>query len=127
MLDLIERLEKAESGSRDFDADMSIVIFDSQVKRERQILQSFVHHMGDGDWSVIPAYTTSLDAIVALIGERSPLRGPIALEMAGSGFCAIESTEPCQDPVTAWGNTPALAACIALLRAIQTKESGHDQ
>lgn len=125
MLDLIERLERAEAGDRNLDADISIAVFDSQVKRERQMLPSFVHHMGDGYWSPIPPYTTSLDAIVALIGEKSPLRGPIHLDIAGSGFCALEPTDPCGDPVTAFGNTPALALCIALLRALQSKEADH--
>lgn len=138
MLELIERLEKAESGSRDFDADMSIVIFDSQVKRERQILQSFVHHMGDGDWSVIPAYTTSLDAIVALIGEKLPgwsvvIRLPgeakhkHTCEVAAPDDPAASITDPWPFRTSAGASSAPLAACIALLRAIQTKESGHDQ
>lgn len=121
MLDPIERLEKAEAGSRELDADVSIVVHDSQVRRGPH----YWHHMGDGDWSEIPAYTTSLDAIVALIGEKSPLRGPVSIEMAGSGFCAIADTVPCADGVAAWGNTPPLACCIALLRALQTKEQTH--
>lgn len=123
MLDLIERLEKAAGPN----FEMEHLIAEAAYPHLRGFRRPGAAGWVGPGWSTSapPPYTASLDAIMALIGEKSPLRGPIALEMAGSGFCAIESTEPCQDPVTAWGNTPALACCIALLRALQTKEAGH--
>lgn len=123
--ELIERLEKASEGSRELDADLIDTLFCCQIKRERQILPSYVWHTGDGEWKLIPHLTTSLDAIVSLIEEKSPLRGPVSLLMAGSGQCAIDDADTCGRGVQAFGNTPALACCIALLRALQASQGSE--
>jgi hypothetical protein len=64
-------------------------------------------------------YTTSLDAALAL-AERvpvAPYTGPITLTIAGSGQAGIDHSDPCRMGVQAFGNTPALALCIAILKA----------
>lgn len=119
--ELIARLEKVEGGSRDLDADMSIMIFDSQVKRERQILPSFVHHMGDGEWSVIPQYTTSIDAIVALIGEKLPKAGIDVSIREGWSAAEVWTTD---NESVSNAKTAPIALCIAFLRALE-KEGGE--
>lgn len=134
MLDLIEKLERAESGSQELDADIYQALRYArglELGLPREHIAVWTHVGGGiveshGSRAVVPPWTTSLDAVVALAQERSPLRGPINLTIAGSGFCAIEPVEPCADPVLAFGNTPPLALCIALLRALSHKEEADD-
>lgn len=61
----------------------------------------------------------SLDAALAL-AERvrvAPYTGPITLTIAGSGQAYIDHSDPCGMGVQAFGNTPALALCLAILKA----------
>lgn len=117
MTSLIERLEGAEVGSRELDADLQDALFCCQIKRERQLLQSYVFHMGDGEWELIPHYTTSLDAALALVERVLPgwawsvgnkAQGGQAYLMRGLGDGLIEGK----------GASPALALCIALLKVL---------
>lgn len=120
--DLITRLEQAEAGSRELDLE----IWGNHVAVPRS----------PRPWELNvtpPAYTTSLDAVTALIGEKLP----------GYYFGLQENRWP-QEPErttqrwTAYLNTPRggkddeteathrdkhIACCIALLRAI--KEGAH--
>lgn len=134
MRDLIERLAKAKSGSRELDCalyvalgrrpswlgDGGILWVDTKDRAGPVVRFAYDGKPSTGNPPVndTPAYTTSLDAIVALIEEKSPSRGPVTLLMAGSAEAYIDSADPCGPTVKAFGQTPALALCIALLRAL---------
>lgn len=109
-MSLIERLEAAEGGSRELDWSIS----DAFGER----------HGGN----VCPIYTTSLDAALALAERALPgyfweiqicpytttVQG--ALESWNEGLAA-----PDVGGVYADARTPALALCIAILKAKETK------
>jgi len=110
--ELIERLEAAEAGSRELDLAVTHVTGGTFAYTDRR--------SDDGTWSKVdiacPAYTTSLDAIIALIGEKLP-RWSWGAE--GKGQAAIAS--PDDKPAIVFGafaKTAPLALCIALLRAL---------
>lgn len=136
MLDLIERLEKAESGS---------------FELEHQIAEAVYPHLAgfrlpDGNgWSgpgwttrAPPPYTVSLDAIMRLIEEKLPEHDWSIGHLPTSddadyeehhNFGCLLYDAPRSSPGDALGHgaTAPLAACIALLRALHTKEQRHDQ
>lgn len=96
---LIERLEKAEAGSRELDGAMV----------------DAVPHGGPFE------VTRSLDAAIALVQRkgakwgRSPLTGRMIVDARGAGGNQDFSDNP----------DPALALCTALLKALQAKEVGQ--
>lgn len=110
--ELIARLEKSESGSRLLDEAMFDAVRETD---EPQIIFDY------------PAYTTSLDAIVALIEEK-----------VGGGY-RIDASDGPQGRADAWvwrkgtsmggfwGDawSPPLALCIALLRALDQNGGDH--
>lgn len=111
MDDLIKRLQEAEAGSRELDI---------AVMREAGLSMSMIG-------LTVPSYTTSLDAIVALIGEK-----------IGGGYRIDHSDGPDgRADVWIWfpGNssggvhgeawTAPAAACVALLSAIRQQEGGE--
>lgn len=64
-------------------------------------------------------WTTSLDAALALAERVLPEHGPIDLTIMGSAKVTIWSNDPCgRDLSDAFGHTPALALCIAVLKAV---------
>lgn len=124
MLDLIERLEKAESGS---------------FELEHQIAEAVYPHLAgfrlpDGNgWSgpgwttrAPPPYTVSLDAIVALIGEKLPNQFWAITEHPDGFAATIGGLYHSQVKGVSLYTAP-LALCIALLRALHTQEQRHDQ
>jgi hypothetical protein len=136
--DLITRLSEAKEGSRELDAAMgaTLRIFASSEPPSwvANWAGRFVAHPTrpgfvalehtDGElgmnWRAEPV-TTSVDAILALIEKRKPSWvGPINLHMAGSGQATLEPRDPCGLAIQAFGWTPALALCIALLTALQS-------
>lgn len=105
--DLVERLTAAEAGSRELDAAIERRFADPSIAQPDMI-----------DWAQA-RYTQSLDAALALAERVLPdhYRGPISMTVAGSGQAFIDHTDPCGLGVGAFGNTPALALCIAILKA----------
>jgi hypothetical protein len=99
MTDLIKRLEEAEAGSLELD----VAIWDAM-----------------GGWSVAhpPAYTTSLDAALAL-AERLGLDGWRLLYAAMLNWKA-------HDPRGPLSKTLPLALCIAILKAADTGRTAND-
>ena len=109
--DLIARLEKAEAGSRLLDEEMLEAMFDDTSPN---IVAS------------IPPYTASLDAITALIGDMFGAAWRVQrIGMSNSetppAWATVGATGAGEQ---AWANTPPLALCAALLRALQAKEGG---
>lgn len=106
MKDLIEKLQKTEAGSSELDVAILRTLAD--------------HHFSAGP---VPAYTTSLDAALALADRVVKRRGPIDLSICGSAQVMIHHQDPCGNMLaSAFAATPALALCIAILKA---KESSN--
>jgi hypothetical protein len=114
MTDLITRLEEAEEGSRELDA---------AIWRWTEGWRGVDHP---------PAYTTSIDAALALAERVLPewawsIIGPdpltslhdctFACLSAPEGNGAAESRNADRDVCTARASTPALALCIVILKA----------
>lgn len=106
---LIERLEAAEVGSRELDAEVG-----------RHFGCQVVARWGDFDWRAdgvgiwrsLPEFTTSLDAALSL-AERLNLNGPQSLHRTG----VREWMFNFEDMDSTFARTPALAVCAAILRA----------
>ena len=129
---LIERLEAGGEGSRELDAEIAVwsayrgavCIVDA---REESI---FRHQPGwcrdANDISILaPNYTTSLDAALALAERVLPDLTKINVWTYVRGkhhHCEIETDEDEFDALNA--STPALALCIAILKARATQEQG---
>jgi len=105
MTDLITRLEQAEAGSLELDLALIVAVY------------------GIASTYPVPAYTTSLDAIVALIGEKLPgwMKG---YQDDPKGARAYLSDPDSGRATSSLAKTPATAFCIALLRAIKEGEHG---
>lgn len=118
--DLVERLEKAEVGSR----EMDLAIWADHVAVPRAPRPASLN-------VTPPAYTTSLDAIVGLIGEKLPgWTWDAGDRFYGSDWdLAWARVYPHRHQGAGTGNvtakTPPLALCRALLRAL--KDSAHDR
>ena len=106
--DLIARLEAASEGSG---------ALDDLVGRA---IGCILTGITDGVWGVKPGgWTQSLDAALALAERVLPEHGPIDLTIMGSAKVTIWSNDPCgRDLSDAFGHTPALALCIAVLKAV---------
>ena len=115
--ELVARLEAASVGSRALDVSLAMETthpygFDS----EREIDE-------------YPHPTTSIDDALALAKHLNlaPYTGPISLTIAGSGQAYIDHTDPCRIGVQAFGNTPALALCLAVLKATTANSVGTER
>jgi len=115
--ELVARLEAASVGSRALDVSLAMKTthpygFDS----EREIDE-------------YPHPTTSIDDALALAKHLNlaPYTGPISLTIAGSGQAYIDHTDPCRIGVQAFGNTPALALCLAVLKATTASAVSTDE
>jgi len=126
---LIERLEAASEGSDELSAQILAALVAPKGATVKQSPFNSAWCVWDGPrlWEargadhrlIVSSPTTSLDAALAL-AERvlvMPYKGPISLTIAGSGLAHIDHIDPCGEGVQAFGNTPALALCIAILRA----------
>lgn len=76
--------------------------------------------------SLAPAYTASLDAVLALVGERLPGWGIELFIGFDSGPCVagLHGPNPARE-FTGRGKTPALALLSALLDALSALEVSH--
>lgn len=118
---LIERLEHAETGSRESDAEIAKAIYPKLELR------------GNGQWYIdnihvrIEPYTTSIDAALTLVPE----------DMGWHSWCDDrKATMTVGDVGFDWGphimpegygeaDTPALALCIAALKAREQNDDPH--
>jgi len=116
MTDLLARLQEAESGSRELDtlvwiaANPSLRIFDEEWPG--------VCIDTDGAPVIAESATTSLDAIVSLIGEKLP---EITIEL----MVTVDQTIAelwYSDVHNGKAKTAPLALCIALLRALEGQD-----
>jgi hypothetical protein len=93
LAELIARLEAAAEGSRELDAAIAVAVFGG----------------GSHDPGTAPHFTTSLDAALTLVPEG---RGWLMRSVGGRGFAAISNAGEASQ-----AKTPALALCIAALKA----------
>lgn len=100
---LIERLEKATGPDREIDAMILVV-------EEPRIFDLLPYWTPEERENIVPRYTESIDAAVALVERVLPEK---AWAVNGNGRAYI--TEMCA------GATPAIALCVALL--VARKES----
>jgi hypothetical protein len=134
MTDLLARLSVAEVGSRELDwaihssiaapywsgcewNEFGYVDVDGHPPHPDQIT---VFKDGRSFYNDMPRYTTSLDAALALAERTVTRRGPIDLSICGSAQVVIHHADPCGSPLaSSFGKTPALALCIAILKATE--------
>lgn len=128
--DLIRRLEEAERGSRELDGDIHRLLFPSDLvmtdpgsvgPRARPAIMERIGDRPDipddviAEVTGVPSYTTSLDAVQALV-ERLGLDIHRILDLA-LWWGRQHTAKPSAQDIT-------LLACIAILRAHQ-KEPDH--
>lgn len=120
---LIEKLKAAEAGSRELDAEIAKALGQPHGMREEVDVESRTII----EWDCTGRYTTSLDAIVALVEEKLPghhwsvSRQCEYPALAGRDHRFAAFVGNYGTPKRAEGPTPALALCIALLRAMEAR------
>lgn len=124
--DLIAKLEAASEGSRELDEDLHNAI--------RPTMEEWTKMAGVDDdayfyWVFRPRYTTSVDAAISLAGKMLPGRGhgylpgffpphPFAgIIGADLGTVDLKTATICGGP------TPALALCLAVLKAMESRKA----
>lgn len=123
--ELIARLEAASEGSLELDEAIALRFYPWLAPLPRSEYGGW-HHPTDGLIAPADPYTTSLDAIVALIERELPECvwrvgfDPDYGTMLGS----IVGAAPICASGLARHDDPKLALCIALLRAL-SREAGH--
>lgn len=114
--DLIARLESAEAWNRELDWSLAKMLAypRADLWPDVEIWPPFVP--GSRSDKSIPAFTTSLDAITALIAEKLP---GWTWEASNDGHAYLWSPDN-DDAMVCGANakTPSFALCIALLRAL---------
>lgn len=141
--ELVERLEVADRGSRELDGLVEVAIRDVQAARSGLKREHWAKwrsnrdgHISDGHTFYDSApVTTSIDAALALAERVLPgwqwtLGGPrekIAKSDDGRPFASLVRAGPevaNEGFVTSPGNTPAVALCIAILKATAASSVG---
>lgn len=129
LTDLITRLEGATGPDREIDAEIAVALSDDPdawvVNPSPQRVFSGV----PGCWTdgphkihLAPEYTASLDAALSLVAEKLPgSMWRIGFDPDdGSMKAEFVTAAPECRRVVANHDTPALAVCLALLRALQS-------
>lgn len=132
LADVISRLEKAEGPDRQLDADIYKALGHEVKRRQRNIQRLSTYgfcYPEPGAWLPVPRLTGSIDAAVAL-AEKVLNVYTLELEIRRSGARADVTWFPPGNlvpPIYAVsksaGKTPALAICIAVLKALQEGRS----
>lgn len=135
LADLIKKVEELTSPDRDIDAAVGRC-----VGMEVRDFRGFYRVKGEGGWVVLADYTTSVDAVIQLIGEKLP---GWAVSLYREPFVAPRWTASVTSPGAQWDeapgqggierslisgvrgmgvqkSTPALALLLAFLRAWET-------
>ena len=107
MTDLITRLEEAAQGSRELD-----VLIQNALRP----------HDNSVWWMAQPPVTTSLDAALAL-AERVLPGCLVSLFLHGNATASVECKTAGRVKTEGLATTPALALCLAILKATRTS---HD-
>lgn len=125
---LLTKLQEAKEGSRELDAALHEAITTFRPKRAGPGWRNendFVIPVFPG-FAILPAYTTSLDAALALVGERLPgWRWAISEGARASLQKGPPALSRGSIPITAKHKSPAIAICIALIKALE-KDEPHE-
>lgn len=119
-MDLIQRLQEAAEGSRELDLEIgeavAVVRFNPATGRyrtDRLNKETLVHNA--------PRYTTSIDAALTLVPEHfrwSVNARQNAVDRVDGYLAHVWfGTTPSYESTETWAATPALALCIAALKA----------
>ena len=128
--DLIARLERATEGSRELDAEIAVAVRSLDTEGDKSLPKwagknypiwrarpdgrvECVHTDGTGslNWSPLH-YTTSIDAALSLVPEGHDwIVADVNGHVGGTPYACVGSKKP------HFAETPALALCIAALRA----------
>jgi len=117
MRDLIARLQAAEWASRQLDAAISdalgwVLVCDNAGRPQHWREPDGTRH------SALPEWTRSLDAALTLVPEGA------RWVLYSDGYAYVG---PDDEPTAKWcGNTPALALCIAALRARMAQQEARN-
>jgi hypothetical protein len=116
MTDLIKRLEKAEAGSRELDFAIMAHFGYTDISDPRDAVECWRGPDGKSRFANA-TFSRSLDAALALAGRVLPDR-PICLDRMpdGSGWASVSGAIS----FNAKANTPAIALCIAIIKATDT-------
>lgn len=121
--DLIERVGKAEGADRNLDGAIYWhLLEENRAERELWWVElQFAATPENGDWR--KPYTSSLDAALSLVERKLPgVHWSVsnAAVKPRANVWMPQPTRPIMGPYSS-GATPALAVCLALLRALSTE------
>lgn len=135
---LIAKLEAAEKGSRELDAEIAVAIFDEAVAKDDLIYAKLPHpryddcapgtfwrHSRSGaSLHTAPRYTTSLDAALTLVPEGwwADVFTPIGVNPAQGNLWTGEPPYYQDQETEGFAPTPVLALCIAALKARRSSQ-----
>lgn len=119
---LIERLEGASGPDREIDAAIAIWRYPALAAWPRSDRGGWL----SPEWGLItppPDYTDSVDAALALTERVLPgCRVMIERGFNDEGWAMVQASPIAPRGMTE-GSTPAIAACLALLKAVQAQET----
>ncbi len=130
---LIAKLEQAQEGSRELDAHICCAMSTEDGPFFNPFLGedgSWYVQAGIGGWQMkhgdFPHYTTNLQAAVDLVPEGY---GAISLSITEQTYhpenkCRVTWGHPY---FAVFGATPALALCVAILRALETEAAAQGE
>lgn len=124
MTDLIERLERADGPSRELDWAIHALIMPKHHRMHPYLVGVFIDDGQLGKVYSCPRYTASIDAAITLVPEG--FRWALGYNGIDSGHPVGTASvfSPAGAMFKGSGATPALALCVAALRA---KEADNGQ
>ncbi|MCO7728791.1 hypothetical protein NJB93_19615 [Brucella intermedia] len=132
MTDLITRLSELDAPDREVDAEIDVIFFGGETvwKQANYTMEQFPaskrasrHHISGYAYEYVPAFTASVDAAIALAERVLPGCKVGLLPNFYRAFpyagVIVEAGNPVdlKEAIIDGGATPAIALCIALLRA----------
>ena len=129
---LIARLEQATGPDRELDADIAVAVDGGEIvwKMANYTMESYParrhpspHHIGGYCNAHVPSYTASIDAALTLVPSGKGHDPWWMLKAAWRGIAKAEIwVDGKGKPFRGEAATPALAICIAALRAIEARQ-----
>lgn len=122
--DLIKQIEGATAPGRDIDVEIALLLgwrrkveYVKQDEHGEPVRKVFWVVPTGGDYGKVPRYTSSVDAAMTVVQEVAPgIVGGVSWEEDGRGAAILGDGTYCQ------AATPAMALCIAALKAKQTRD-----